>query len=100
MKKAKYLFLAALLFTVFSCGSGAEKQTEEKVGEEAATEAVIEAEPMERSAAGDAIEDPGIREKVTPTPRRIAIDQAEEKQEPQLQQQKKDEPELQMQKPD
>ncbi len=100
MKKTKLLFLAALLFTVFSCGSGAEKQAEESASEEAATEAVIEAEPMERTAAGDAPEDPGLREKVTPAPKRVAVEQAEEKQEPQLQLEKKEEPELQLQKPD
>lgn len=100
MKKAKFVFLAALLFTVFSCGSGAEKQTEEKASEEVATEAVIEAEPMERRASGDAPEDPGIREKVTPAPKRVAVDQAEKKEEPELQLQKKEEPELQLQKPD
>lgn len=100
MKKAKFLFLAALLFTFFSCGSGAEKQAEEKVSEEPATEAVIEDEPMERTAAGDAPEDPVVRERASPTSRRVAVDQAEEKQEPQLQIEKKEEPELQLQKPD
>lgn len=100
MKKIKYLFLAALLITAFSCKSGTEEQTDETAGEEAATEAVIDAEPMERTAAGDAPEDPGIRERVTPTSRRVAVDQAEEKQEPQLQIEKKEEQELQLQKPD
>lgn len=100
MKKAKFLFLAALLFTFFSCGSGAEKQTEEKVSEEVSTEAVIEAAPMERTAAGDASEDPVVQERSSPTSRRVAVEQPEEKEEPQFQQRKQEEPELQLRKRD
>lgn len=94
MKAIKLLSALLIIFVMSGCGPRGEQQTDEGT--------VIDSQPetelMERRAGEPKNDDPGLRQKVTPEPRRVAVDPESEQKDVQLQQREKKEMELQQQK--
>ncbi len=98
MEKIKKLFAILVVLGLFSCGQRGEVENNDAD----ITDHEIETEILERRAT-DAIDEPakderGLRQEVTPAPRREAVDPKNDKQDPDLQLRDKKDPDLQLQK--
>lgn len=98
MEKVKKLFTVLVVLGLFSCGQRGNVEN----GDSEITEHETEVEVFERRATDDidepATEERGLRQEVTPAPRREAVDPKNDKQDPDLQLRDKKEPDLQIQK--